>query len=428
MSSPATRRPDAHVPSHPVRDEIRLLDGGFYAERPLEHYAWMREHAPLYWDASGCVWGVALHEDVMAVSKDPELFCSGKGSRPDSWTPSMINMDDPEHKRRRNLVNRGFTPRRLEAHEPKLRALCTRLIDAVCERGECEFVREIAAPLPLIMIGDMLGMPPEDFETLLRWSETMLRATSSSAGPEDLAAAQGAAVEYFSYIAGAIAGRRARPTDDLVSVLVHGEIGGDRLSDDEIAHESLLILVGGDETTRHVITEGALALIRHPGERRKLIEDPGRIPLAVEELLRWVSPIKNMCRTATRDTELRGQRIRAGDKLLLLYACANRDARVFANPDTFDVLRSPNPHVAFGGYGTHHCLGASLARLELRVMFEELLRRLPDLELARDEPLPLRPSNFIVGVEEMPVRFRPSRPAGQRRPGGAGGSRKEDAP
>ncbi len=400
------------MPDHPVREEIRLLDGGFYTDRPLEHFAWMRENAAVYWDPSSEIWGVSLHEDVMQVSKTPELFCSGKGSRPDSWVPSMINMDDPEHKRRRNLVNRGFTPRRLEDHEPKVREICTRLIDAVCERGECEFVRDIAAPLPLIMIGDMLGMPPEDFETLLRWSETMLQATSSTATQEEIEAAGKAGTEYFSYAAETIAGRKAKPTDDLVSVLVHAEIEGDRLSDDEIAHESLLILVGGDETTRHVITEGALALMQHPDQRARLAADPSLLPTAVEELLRWVSPIKNMNRTATRDTELRGQRIREGDKLLLLYPSANRDSRAFDEPDRFDTGRAPNNHVAFGGYGTHHCLGASLARLELRIMFEELHRRLPDLELATDEPLPLRPSNFIVGIEEMPVRFTPSKPIG----------------
>jgi cytochrome P450 family 142 subfamily A polypeptide 1 len=399
------------VPNHPARDEIRLLDGGFYVNDPLAHYAWMRDNAPVYYDATGEVWGITLHEDIMTVSKTPEVFCSGKGSRPDSWTPSMINMDDPEHKRRRNLVNRGFTPGRLKADEGKVRAICTRLIDAVCERGECEFVREIAAPLPLIMIGDMLGMPPEDFETLLRWSETMLKATSSSAEQADLDAAAQAGGEYFAYITGAIEQRKTNPSDDLLSSLVHAKIDGAGLAEDEIAHESLLILVGGDETTRHVITEGALALMQHPEQRQRLVDDRSGLTVAVEELLRWVSPIKNMSRTATRDTELRGEKIREGEKLLLLYPSGNRDRRAFTDPDVFDVARKPNTHVAFGGYGTHHCLGASLARLELRVMFDELLRRLPDLRLAEDATLPLRESNFIVGIEEMPVRFTPTRPS-----------------
>ena len=403
------------MPNHPSRPEVRLLDGAFYVDRPLEHYAWMREHAPAYYDESSGVWGVTRHEDVMAISRTPELFCSGKSSRPDpgSWIPSMINMDDPQHKRRRNLVNRGFTPKRLEESEAKIRRICRELIDAVCERGECEFVREIAAPLPLIMIGDMLGMPPEDFETLLRWSEDMLASTSSSATPEIRERAGQAGIEYASYAAEAIEKRRDEPTDDLLSVLVHAEIDGDHLEHEEIVHEALLILVGGDETTRHVITEGMLALIQHPEARARLIADPSALPVAVEELLRWVSPIKNMNRTATRDTELRGEQIREGDRVLLLYHAANRDERAFERPDVFDVSRQPNNHVAFGGYGTHHCLGASLARLELRILFEELLRRLPDLTLASDAPLPYRPSNFIVGIERMPVRFSPSKPEGR---------------
>jgi len=401
---------ESRMSDHPNREEIRLLDGQFYANRPLEHFEWMRREAPLYWDDSGEIWGVTLHEDIMAVSKAPEIFCSSKSSRPERGPiiPSMINMDDPDHKRRRNLVNSGFTPRRLQDSETKIRRITGQLIDGICERGECEFVREVAAPLPLIMIGDMLGMPEEDFETLLRWSEDMLAATSATASPELQERAQQAGIEYATYALNAIETRRREPTDDLLSTLVHAEIDGHRLDEEALIHESLLILVGGDETTRHVITEGALALIENPDQRQKLIDDPRRIPTAVEELLRWVSPIKNMNRTATRDVNLRGQKVRGGDRLLLLYPSGNRDERVFASPNHVDVERSPNPHVAFGGYGTHHCLGASLARLELRIMFEELCRRLPDLELASDDPLPRRASNFIAGIERMPVRFTPS--------------------
>ena len=202
-----------------------------------------------------------------------------------------------------------------------------------------------------------------------------------------------------------IAERRGGPGQDLVSLIVNATPEGDPLDDEALIHETLLILIGGDETTRHVITEGAEALIRHPAERQKLIDDPSRIPVAVEEMLRWVSPIKNMNRTATRDTEFGGEKIREGDKLLLLYHSANRDERVFEDPMRFDVTRAPNEHLAFGGLGTHFCLGASLARLELRIMFERLMARLPELALASDEPLPLRPSNFIVGIERMPVEW-----------------------
>jgi cytochrome P450 family 142 subfamily A polypeptide 1 len=403
------------VPDHPTNPAVRLLDRFFYLD-PHPGFRWMREHAPVYWDetADGGLWGVSLYDDIMEVARQPELFCSSRSSRPErnSWTPSMINLDDPLHKRRRNLVNRGFTPRRVAAHEPMLRRLTNELIDAVSERGECDFVQDIARWIPMVVIGDMLGVAPEDRETLLRWSDELLGggALAEIEDESELRARQGAvAMEYWAYARKVVADRRERPRDDLISILVHAEIEGDRLSEDELLQESLLILIGGDETTRHVMTGGLLELIRHPSERAKLVADPAKIPTAVEEMLRWVSPIQNMNRTVTRDTVLRGQKLREGDRVLLLYPSGNRDAAVFRDPDRFDVLREPNRHVAFGGFGTHHCLGATLARLELRVLFEELLRRLPDVELATSDPLPMRPGNFIVGLEAMPVRFTPGR-------------------
>ncbi len=394
------------MPDHPNPPHIRLMDGLWYQQHPLETYRWMRDNAPVYWDESAGVWGVTRHDDIQLVSRTPKKFCSGKGSRPDNWTPTMINHDDPEHKRRRNLVNRGFTKGRVEAHEPKIRQIVTDLIDGVIDKGECEFVFDVAAHLPMIVIGDMLGVRPEDRADLLRWSDELIKGLNPS-DPDAMTRAQRAGLEYVQYAQKVIAARRENPTDDLMSVLCFAEIDGETLSDEEIIQESLLILIGGDETTRHVITEGAEALIRHPAERQKLIDDPSLIPTAVEEMLRWVTPIKNMSRTATCDTELRGQKIREGEKLLLLYHSANRDERVFDDPEEFDVTRAPNEHLAFGGFGAHFCLGASLARLELRVMFEELLRRLPDMQLDTDAPLAMRPNNFIVGIEEMPIRFAP---------------------
>jgi cytochrome P450 family 142 subfamily A polypeptide 1 len=388
--------------------EIKLLDGHFYTRDPHRHFQWMRAHAPVYWDASGGVWGIARHKDIMAISKDSETFCSRFSSRPDAAAfPSMINLDDPDHKRRRNLVNKGFTPRRVQDHEPKIRQICTQLIDRVASQGECDFVHDIAAPLPMIVIGDLLGVEPADRDMLLHWSDDMLAATSMTAPPEVAARAMQVFEEYADYNRRVVTDRHSNPRDDLMSVLTHADIDGERLTDDEILQEGLLILVGGDETTRHVISGGMEQLIRNPLERGKLIDDPSKIPTAVEEMLRWVTPVQNMNRTATRTVELRGQTIREGDKLLMLYPSANRDERVFDRPFDFNVERQPNNHVTFGGYGAHFCLGASLARLELRVMFEELLRRLPDIELAGDAPLPLRPSNFIVGIESMPVLFTP---------------------
>jgi cytochrome P450 family 142 subfamily A polypeptide 1 len=400
------------LPDHPTNPDVRLHDRFFYLD-PHPHFRWMREHAPVYWDdtADGGLWGVACYDDVLAVSRQPELFCSGKSSRPerDSWIPSMINLDDPLHKRRRNLVNRGFTPRRVEAHEPMLRKLTGELIDAVAPQGACDFVRDIARWIPMVVIGDMLGVEPADRERLLVWSDEMLgggKAQTIADAEERRVHQRAIATEYMTYAARVIADRRARPRDDLMSILAHAEVDGDRMTDEEILQESLLILIGGDETTRHVMTGGLLELLRRPEQKQRLLANPGLIPSAVEEMLRWVSPIQNMNRTATRDTTLRGQPIREGDRLLLLYPSANRDAAAFPRPDEFDVGREPNRHVAFGGYGTHHCLGASLARLELRVLFEELLRRLPDVALA-DGELPSRPGNFIVGLDSMPLRFTP---------------------
>ena len=406
------------MPDHPQRDDVQLLDRFFYLD-PWERFRWMRDEAPVYWDpsADGGLWGVTRYEDIMEISKTPELFCSGKSSRPerDSWIPSMINLDEPLHKRRRNLVNRGFTPRRVADQEEKLRALTIELIDRVIERGECDFVEEIARWIPMVAIGDMLGVAPEDHEKLLLWSDWMLGggAVAEVMDDEERRETQRTYVEeYFAYQAAVIADRKENPRSDLVSLLVQGDIEGDRLTDEEILQESLLILIGGDETTRHVMTGGLEQLILNPDEKRKLIEDPERIEVAVEEMLRFVSPIANMNRTLTRDHELRGQKLREGDRVLLLYPAGNRDERVFEDPDRFDVERWPNRHVAFGGYGVHHCLGASLARLELKILFEEVLRRMPDIRLANDEPLKRRPNNFITGIEEMPVVFTPGRTSG----------------
>ena len=395
------------MPDHPTHPDIHLLDGNFYAAGPHPAFTWMREHAPVYWDAGGEVWGVALHDDVLEVSRHPDLFCSGQSSRPDAPAiPSMINLDDPAHRRRRGLVSRGFTPRRVGNHEAKIRQICRELIDAIAPKGRCDFVAEVAAPLPMILIGDLLGVEPEDRLMLQRWSDELIAGTSRTATPEATQAAARAFGEYAEYNRRVVADRRARPRDDLMSVLVQAVIDGEKLSDDDLLQEGLLILVGGNETTRHVLTGGCEALCRHPEQLHRLAADPKRIPIAVEEMLRWVTPIQNMNRTATRDTVLRGQQIRAGDKVLLLYPSANRDERVFADPFRFDTTREPNPHLAFG-FGAHFCLGASLARLELRLLFEELLPRLPDLRLVSDAPPPAVPSNFIRGLLRLEVEFAP---------------------
>jgi len=391
---------------------IGLTDGTFYGGDPFPAFAWMREHAPAYFDEAAGVWGITRYADVKEISKDPETFSNAGGIRPDSEAlPMMIDTDAPEHVRRRRLVNEGFTPRRIRESEPGIRSICDGIIDLVCESGSADFVADIAAPLPMIVIGDMLGVAPDDRDDLLRWSDDMVKALGSpDPGAMDRAAM--AAIEYTGYIT-AVADQRRRDgqSDDLIGTLVHAEIEGDRLDEATLIYESLLILVGGDETTRHVLSGGMYELLRHPDQFRDLSEDRSLMPAAIEEMLRWVSPIKNMARRMTRDVELHGETLREGQKLLLLYPSANRDERVFDQPERFDIRRSPNDHLAFG-FGAHFCMGNRLARMELSVMLDRLLDRLPDLVLVDDGEPPKREANFVSGYEALPVAFTPTAPIG----------------
>jgi cytochrome P450 family 142 subfamily A polypeptide 1 len=393
---------------HDTREDIQLVSGEFWGHNPHEELRWMRQQAPVYWD--GTVWGVARYEDVRRISKDPATFSNAGGIRPDSGpTPMMIDMDDPEHWTRRRVVNRSYTPPRVRDREEEMARICHEIIDQVCERGECDFVWDIAARLPLIVIANDLGVEPEDRDQLLAWSDDLMSALVGDSDRE--AQAANAFVGYSEYAAGVIADRRARPRDDVMTTLCHAEIDGRPLDDFAIVSESLLILIGGDETTRHVISGGLYQLLRDGRDWAMLSASPEKLQTAVEEMLRWVSPIKNMARTATRDVEYGGQLIRQGDKLLLLYPSANRDEDVFPDPFSFDVEREPNPHVAFG-YGSHLCLGHSLARLELRTMFATLFERLPDLALVDEAEPAYRPANFVSGYQSMPVRFTPTAPRG----------------
>jgi cholest-4-en-3-one 26-monooxygenase len=391
-------------PTHPTRDDIDLCSGAFWAGDHHSVLTWMRREAPVYFD--GAVWGITRYADVKDVSRQPEVFSNAGGIRPQQGPlPMMIDMDDPDHLKRRKLVNKGFTPRRVRDSEPQVRRACTEILDAVIDRGSADLVGEVAAPLPMIMIGDALGVRPEHRAELLRWSDDMLKGLATEATTEQQLAAGEAFAQYNAYATEVVADRRANPQDDLMSILVHAEVDGDRLSDDEVLQESLLILIGGDETTRHVISGGIHQLLLHRDQWDRLTAEPEARPAAVEEMLRWVTPIKNMVRTATRDVELRGQLIREGDELMVLYPSANRDDEVFDDPFRFDSARTPNEHVAFG-FGTHFCLGASLARLEIAVMLDELLARTPKLRLADpDAEVELRPANFISGLEHLPVEW-----------------------
>jgi cytochrome P450 family 142 subfamily A polypeptide 1 len=384
--------------------DLNYVRGDFWADDPHAALAWLREHDPVHWNDPAGVWGITRYDDVRDISRRPDVWSSAGGIRPDSGpTGMMIEQDDPVHRQRRQLVNKGFTPLQIRRQEGKVRSIVDRLLDRVIDEGQCDFVTDVAAWLPLVMIGDALGFEEADHPTLLEWSDDLMRGLGQD-DPEKLTAMMAAFEGYTTYMAGVIAKRRASPADDLTSILVHAEVDGERFDDATLVHETLLILIGGDETTRHVITGGLYQLLRDRRRWDALLADRSLLPGAIEEMLRWVSPIKNMARTATRDVELRGRQIRNGQKVLLLYPSANRDEAHFRDPFTFDIERSPNEHLAFG-FGTHFCLGSSLARLELRVLFEQLLERLPGIRLVdRDEP-DYRPANFVSGYDAMKVAW-----------------------
>ncbi|MHB1582815.1 MAG: cytochrome P450 [Acidimicrobiales bacterium] len=387
---------------------LPLTSGAFWGRNPLDDLAWARRNDPVHWDDAGGVWGVTRYDDVMTVARHPELFSNAQGIRPDTGpTPMLIDMDNPAHAKRRKLVNSAFTPNSVRRRAESIRATADRLVDRVCERGECDFVWDLAAWLPLIVIGESLGVDAADHPTLLQWSDDLLSGLDGGDGSVEKMTE--VFLAYEAYARRLIADRRHTPTEDLLSTLVHAEVDGDRLSDDELIFDSLLILIGGDETTRHVISGGVYQLLANRDQWERLRAERDLIPSATEEMLRWVSPIKNMARTATEDTELGGRTIRAGQKLLLLYPSANRDEDHFADPDTFDVRRQPNDHLAFG-FGPHVCMGSNLARLEITTILDRILTRLPDLALVDDAEPTFRPANFVSGYESMPVTFTPSRP------------------
>ncbi|EXG83017.1 cytochrome P450 [Cryptosporangium arvum] len=384
---------------------MELTSGDFWGDDPHSALTWLRAHDPVHWDEAGGVWGLTRYADVKEASLHPELFSNAGGIRPETpATPMMIDQDDPAHLLRRRLISKGFTPRRIADLRPRIAEVSHALIDRVAGRGGCDFVRDIAAWLPLIVIGDLLGARPEHYDDLLRWSDDMMAVQGQRADPVRTARMAIALAEYREYFTAVLADRRANETDDLIGVLVRAEVDGARLDDETLYFDSLLLLIGGDETTRHVLSGGLYQLLADRTRWERLRADRSLLPGAIEESLRWVSPIRNMARTVTRDLTLHGRALKSGQKVLLLYPSANRDEEVFPDPFQFDVRRSPNPHLAFG-IGTHFCLGSSLARLELEVLFTALLDRLPELRLAAPDEPALRPAIFVSGYERLPLRF-----------------------
>nr|WP_156763416.1 cytochrome P450 [Mycobacterium scrofulaceum] len=378
----------------------------FYAGDPYPTYRELRATAPVCWNDVTNFWALLKYEDIRFVSTNPATFTSTRGiTIPDPQMGNavqdgnLIFTDPPRHRQLRKLINSGFTRRRVAVLEPKIREIVRGILDGVQPDSVHEFADEIAAPLPTRMIAELIGAPADDWEQFRAWSD----AATGTADPEielDPLVAMGQLYEYFQNL---IAARRVDARDDLLSVLAGAEIDGVSLTDEDLLNFAYLLLVAGNETTRNLIALGTLALIAHPDQCRLLVDDPALIPGAVEEMLRWTSPVVHMARTATTDVEIRGQRIAEGDVVVMLYGSANRDEEIFgADSEEFKVTRHPNPHIAFG-CGEHSCVGAQLARLEACVMFDELLRRFPKLELVG--AVDRMRATMVPGVKRMPVRL-----------------------
>jgi cholest-4-en-3-one 26-monooxygenase len=401
-----------------LRDSSQFVEGV-----PFAWFAHARQVAPVQWhedpnSARGGFWSVTRYEDCVAVNRDYEHFSSHTSTalfhdmdeaQLEQQRMMMLNMDPPLHTRYRRLVNKGFTPRMVRDLEDKVVASADAILDAVCESGRADFVEQIAAELPLQVIAELMGVPQEDRHLVFDWSNKMI----GSEDPEyQLTAEDGAqaAMELFAYADELCAKKRINPHEDLFSVLTQAEIEGDQLSQLELDLFFLLLAVAGNETTRNLISGAMVAFFDHPDQWERLKADRSLLPSAVEEMLRFVTPVMHFRRTAVDDLVMGGQNIQAGDKVIFWHISANRDETVFPDPDTFDIGRTPNNHMAFGGGGPHFCLGANLARMEIKVMFDRILDRLPDIHL--DGEVSRLRSNFINGVKHIPVAFAPSAPVG----------------
>ena len=372
-------------------------------------------------------YAVTRYAELVDISRRPLDFCSGQGSTNISDMPpealeffgSFIAMDDPRHARQRGIVARSFTPRQLQGVLDSVETICTEVIDDFCEQGEVDLVTALSQPFPLLVICDMMGIPRSEFDTVLRATNVILGAGDPEmmGGQEDLIGAFfGAGMELIGLMNELAEFRRKKPTDDLTSALVHNDLGEEMLTPEEIGPFFILLAVAGNDTTRTAISHGMNLLSQNPDQRKIWQDDlDGTTGTAVDEIVRVASPVTFMRRTATRDLTLSGHDFKRDDKLILFYGAANRDPRVFEDPERFDVRRDPNPHVGFGGPGPHFCLGAHLARRELSVVFRQLLTRLPDIEVAGD-PVHLEALGvpLVGGIKHLPVRFTPTARVGLR--------------
>jgi cytochrome P450 len=400
--------------------EIDVLDRNFYLD-PHPGYAWIRANRPVYWDEGHSIWVLSRHADVSYVSTHADLFCSGQGIRPQqSADLSLIGLDGERHVRQRRLLNQGFSPRMIRSMEQRVRQVVTEVLDGLAGRSSCDFVAEVSVPVPLVVIAELMGLPVEDRVLLGQWSDRMMggegRSDPNDPVFQDAATAFG---EYVDYVSGMVEERRqahrggGSVPDDIISVLVGADEDGVLESNDELAHDELtmfmvILLVAGNETTRNAISGGMWALNRFPDQWQRLVDDPQVFATMADEICRFVSPVISFARTATQDTEVGGVHIAEGEKVLMLYQSANRDEAVFDAPDILRLDRSPNPHLAFG-VGPHVCMGINLARLEIRVLFEELTRRFPDIVVPSGVTPAYGEHALVHSIESLPTEFTPER-------------------
>ena len=397
---------------------VDLTDSSTYVPGvPHDYLASLRQRGVVWQDeANGPgFWAVTRYADCVTVNRDYEHFSSALKAvfiwdLPEEELGQqqlmMLNMDPPLHTRYRRLVNKGFTPRMVSQLEQRIHETADEIIDAVIEKGSADFVTDLVAELPLIVIAELMGVPREDRHRVFDWSNRMVGNEDPEYGITADQAAQ-AAMELYAYAAELFAGKRANPHDDLMSVLTQVEVEGESLSELELELFFLLLAVAGNETTRNLMAGAMHAFFDNPDQWKRLLDDRSLLDSAVEEMLRYVSPVMNFRRQAAADFELGGQKISAGEKVVFFHTAANRDETVFEDPDRFDIGRDPNPHMAFGGGGPHFCLGANLARLEIKVMFQHLMDRMPDLAPAG--PVERLQSNFINGIKHLPVSFSPGK-------------------
>ena len=404
---------------HDSLQGIDLLAETWGETVPHDQFDRLRREAPVYWhpehDGGPGFWALTKHADVKRCSHDWRTFSSELGA---TFIPTadeqvlaslrltILNMDPPKHERYRRLVSKGFTPRMIRMLIDDIERRAAAVIDDVAGRGEVEFVEEIAGQVPVQMICEMIGLEKDLWPRMFEVSNQLVGGRNDPDYQKDGVGPEEAAMEVYMLCDQVAADRRAHPRDDIMTALVQAEIDGERLTDAELNLFFVTLIVAGNETTRNLINHSMLALMDHPDQARHLREDPALWDTAVEEMLRWGSSIHNFRRTATCDTEVRGVPIKEGDKVVLYYASANRDEEVFEDPHTFDIARTPNDHVTFGGGGVHFCLGSSLARAEIKATMRQIVERLPDIELAGN-PTRLK-SDFVNGIKTMPVRFTPT--------------------